>query len=112
MAWAGSQQNPILTLNLVLICSVTWGNHCPLSKSLRSKDLPALTAYGSSPRLCEQARCNSVPHYLLEDYQQKNPRHQLTSSPPSRLQELSLLGQMLCVCVCRSFRLILIFNQT
>ena len=98
MAWAESQQNPILTLNLVLICSVTWGNHCPLSKSLRSKDLPALTAYGSSPRLCAQARCNSVPHYLLEDYQQKNPRHQLTSSPPSRLQELSLLGQMLCVC--------------
>lgn len=98
MAWAGSQQNPILTLNLVLICCETWGKRCPLPESLRSKDLPALTAYGSSPKLCEQARCMLVPRYLLEDDLQKNSDRQLTAFPPSRLQGLSLLGQMLCVC--------------
>lgn len=98
MALAESQKNLIFTLNLVLICCVTWGKHCALSESLRSKDLPALTAYSSSPKLCEQARCTLVPRYLLEDYLQKNSHRQLTSSLPSRLQGLSLLGQMLCVC--------------
>ena len=98
MAWAGSQKNLIFTLNLVLICCVTWGKRCPLSESLRSKDLPALTAYRSSPKLWEQARCTLVPRYLLEDYLQKNSHRQLTSSLPSRLQGLSLLGLMLCLC--------------
>lgn len=109
MAWAGSQQNPILTLNLVLICCETWGKRCPLPESLRSKDLPALTAYGSSPKLCEQARCTLVPRYLLEDDLQKNSSAHFLSTQQASGVESPWPNA---VCVCRSFRLILIFNQT
>ena len=98
MALAESQKNLIFTLNLVLICCVTWGKHCALSESLRSKDLPALTAYSSSPKLCEQARCTLVPRYLLEDYLQKNSHHQLTSSTQQASGVESPWPDAVCVC--------------